>query len=64
MGHYADAIEKYERSLALDPEDAETMSELGLAYLAVGRKDKCAELSIRLKKLDPGYGELLNRLSR
>ena len=63
-GLYAEAIQKYEHALALDPEDAETMSELGLAYLAVGRKDKTADVSVRLRKLDPGYGELLYRLSR
>jgi hypothetical protein len=40
------------------------MYELGVAYLMQGRKDKALEVSSRLRRLDPGYGEVLYRLSK
>lgn len=52
----------YEKALAFDPEDTETLYQLGLSYLAQGKKDKAMELCDRLEKLDPGNAELLKRL--
>ena len=61
---YAKAIEKYEKVIALDPEDAETYYQLGLAYLAAGKKEKAMAVYGGLKKLDAGYAEMLRRLAR
>ena len=48
--------------LEIEPEDAETIFALGLAYLTLGEKQKAIELYPKLKNLDPGFAEKLRRL--
>jgi len=63
-GKYEEAIQKYERTVALDPENGEVIYNLGLAYLAHGQKDKAMALYPKLKALDAGSAEMLRRLCR
>jgi Flp pilus assembly protein TadD len=62
-GEYGKAIKKYERVVAIDPEDAEAEYRLGLAYLAQGEKEKAMAVHARLRALNRGYAEMLRRLS-
>ncbi len=63
-GEYEKAIRHYEKVVDLDREDADTYYQLGLAYLAQGDKGKALWAYGRLKTLDPGYAEMLRRLSK
>jgi S1-C subfamily serine protease len=62
-GNNQEAIPLYEKALTYAPEDdTELIYQLGLSYLAQGRKDRAMEMYGRLRKYDQGLAELLKRL--
>jgi S1-C subfamily serine protease len=64
FGKYQEATTLYLKALALEPEDTDILYQLGLSYLAQNNKSKAMEMSVRLKKLEPGKGEMLRRLMK
>jgi len=61
-GRYEEAIPFYEKALRHAPADTELLYQLGLSYLAQGKKDKSAEICRQLERFDRGQTGLLRRL--
>jgi len=61
-GRYEEAIPLYEKALKFALEDTELLYQMGLSYLALGKKDKAAEMCRQLDRFDPGQAVLLRRL--
>ena len=53
LNHYEDAIESYERALALEPEHAWAWNGLSMCQTALGRFAEAAESSDKAVKYDP-----------
>lgn len=49
------AIQAYENALALDGNDADVLTDLGVMYRAVGKFDKALECFSRAQNIEPGH---------
>ena len=52
---YTDAIALYEKAISLNPRDADSMNDLGLAYFYVGQPGKALASLSNATTADPGY---------
>ena len=62
QGRYERARQKLERSLAANPDSAETNFALGNVYLAEGKRDLAKKFYRRTLQLDPAHDRVLNNL--
>ena len=63
-GKYDEALRAYDRALKLRPNFPEAMEYLGEAYVKLGRLDDARGILERLKPLDAGRAEELDRAIR
>jgi type IV pilus biogenesis/stability protein PilW len=61
-GHYARAIEEYEKAVVADPGNLEAYNNLGVLFKETGRLDQAVEAFQRALALDPKYEKALNNL--
>jgi tetratricopeptide (TPR) repeat protein len=59
LDRHAEAIERWERAVALDPNDAESLSRLSIAFAEIGRTAAAANARRRLSAVPGGRGRLL-----
>lgn len=65
LGKFQDAIEVYEQTLDIDPDNAEACLRLGLVMVVMNNRRAAVECYRTLLRLDPGHAEpLLKRLLR
>lgn len=60
--HYAEAIECFKRALQLEPDRADSLSELGFAYSRLGRDQDAVESCKEAVRLKPDLSEAYNNL--
>jgi S1-C subfamily serine protease len=61
-GNFNDAVAAYVTALKIEPDHMMALHDLAVLYLAEGKVDDARELLPRISKLDPGWGNKLERL--
>ena len=63
LGRFSDALESYDRALAIKPDDAETLYHRGHALANLGRYGEAIEAWQRVLAIDPGHPHALGSLA-
>lgn len=61
-GDFDNAISEYKKSLELDPENSDTLFNLGVLYLKVNKIEEGAKIFEKLSKMLPNDSEVFNLL--
>jgi|SRR3990172_6516344 len=61
-GDFDNAISEYKKSLELDPENSDTLFNLGVLYLKVNKIEEGAKIFEKLSKVLPNDSEVFNLL--